>query len=157
MAVWRVVTDPFGKVVEMTEECTGLKEILFVLALPFIIFAIVGITFAFAMDKIYEYRTFIITLFSIVTPLIIITGKAKLWALCSFLTFWYKFLIAPLFIVVMYTGITYKTTWFDNIDYSSFSACLPFLLYLFLFPFICWYVSYVLSNIVQLIAGLNED
>ncbi|MDU9693411.1 hypothetical protein O0Q50_19750 [Priestia aryabhattai] len=157
MTVWRVVTDPFGKVIEITQECSGLKGILLILALPFILFATVGIAFAFAMDKIYEYKSNIITLFSIVTPLIIVLGRAKISALSSFLMFWYKFVIAPLFIVVMYTGIMYKTTWFDNIDYSSFSACLPFLLYLFLFPLICWYISYVLSNIVQLIAGLEKD
>jgi len=155
--VWRVVTDPFGRVIEITQESSGLKVILFILILPFILFATVGIAFAFVMDKIYEYKFIIITLFLIVTPLIIVLGRAKNSELSSLLMFWHRFLIAPLFIVVMYTGITYKTTWFDNIDYLSFSACLPFLLYLFLFPLICGYLSKVISDIVQLYAGMDKD
>ncbi|MEM4992133.1 hypothetical protein WKH56_06295 [Priestia sp. SB1] len=153
------VIDPFGKVVRIyvDECCNGLKTAIAMILGTILGMIIIGLIFAFVMDKIYEFRTIIITLFSVITPLIIILGRAKISTLSSFLNFCYKLFIAPLFVIVMYTGITYKTTWFDNIDYSSISACIPFLLYLFLFPVICWYISAVLGGLVELLAGIDEE
>ncbi|MGF9891662.1 hypothetical protein ABEX78_23670 [Priestia megaterium] len=157
MQVFRVVTDPFGKVIEIVEEGNGLFSYIGYLISAVIGMVISGLIIAIAMDKIYEHRSGIINMFIVVTLLIALLGRIKQIGYAKFLLFFYYLFISPLFVLVLYTGITYETETFDHINTYSLSDSAPFLFYLFLAPVVCLYVGAVIGNILKLIAGIPKE
>jgi hypothetical protein len=107
------------------------------------IFVVASFILGMIMETIYQNGLIIVAAFIISTLTLVISSIFNK-NMNSILLKIHRFIISPIFILFLYSGILYWTTWADHIN--GFGEYLLFFIYLFLGPILSWIIGYMLAN-----------
>lgn len=120
-------------------------------ALGFLVIA--GFLMATFMDKVYENGSLITTIFAIFSVLFLLEKITKKTNGTTIIGQIHGKIVAPSFVLYIYAGLTYWTTWADDIsNSSSFMDDILFLLYIFCSPIVAFIVGPILTMLISIVA-----
>lgn len=150
MALYEIVPDGWGGL--YLKEVTGN---LFAI-LMFIGLSIFGATFlVFVLEKVYSNGENIMVFFGFVTVLFLLEEMFKKKKGPGILFWFHGFVASPLLMLYLYAGLTYWTTFIEDMAYSSvWGGALFFIAYIVLGPAISLVTGMTVTMILSFITNL---